>query len=37
MLIHEYFGIDTVAIWKIVQNSLPPFKTAIQQILATMD
>jgi uncharacterized protein with HEPN domain len=37
MLIHEYFGIDTIAIWKIVQNSLPPFKTAIQQILATMD
>ena len=33
MLIHEYFGIDTIAIWKIVHNNLPNFKSDIQQIL----
>jgi uncharacterized protein with HEPN domain len=36
MLIHEYFGIDTVAIWKIVQNNLPAFRRDVQRILATI-
>ncbi len=32
ILVHEYFGVDTVLIWQIVQKDLPAFKESIQNI-----
>jgi len=33
ILIHEYFGIDVVIIWDIIQNKLPFLETQVEQIL----
>ncbi len=33
ILIHEYFGIDTVIIWDIILNKLPFLETQVKQIL----
>lgn len=32
ILVHEYFGIDTLLIWQIVQHDLPLFKTQIERV-----
>jgi len=33
VLIHEYFGVDLLVIWEIIENDLPPLKDKIQKIL----
>ena len=33
VLIHDYFGIDHEIIWDVVQNKLPPLRSAIQDLL----
>lgn len=33
LLIHEYFGIDLLIVWQIIQNDLPPLKKDISEIL----
>lgn len=32
VLIHEYFGVDLVVLWDIIQNKLPSLKQAISNI-----
>jgi uncharacterized protein with HEPN domain len=34
-IIHEYFGVDYVLIWEIVELDLPAFKQKIQAIIST--
>ena len=34
ILIHQYFGIDVVIVWDIVQNKLPTLRRQINQILS---
>ena len=34
MLVHEYFQIDTSAVWKIVVNDLPRLKTQLEALSA---
>jgi hypothetical protein len=34
-LIHHYFGISIETVWSTTQESLPPLKKAIQNILKT--
>jgi uncharacterized protein with HEPN domain len=33
MLVHHYFGIDTDAVWSVVEKDLPELKLNIQAIL----
>jgi len=33
ILIHHYFGIDTDAVWSVVEHDLPELKLNIQAIL----
>lgn len=33
VLIHDYMGVDVIAVWQVTQNDIPPLKTAIQTIL----
>lgn len=33
ILIHDYFGVDLLVVWEIIQNDLPPLKIQIQDIL----
>ena len=33
ILVHEYFGIDTVIIWDIIRNKLPILEAQVRQIL----
>lgn len=35
ILIHQYFGVDLVIIWDIVQNKLPILRAQINQILSS--
>jgi uncharacterized protein with HEPN domain len=35
ILIHQYFGVDLVIIWDIVQNKLPILRMQINQILSS--
>jgi uncharacterized protein with HEPN domain len=37
MLIHEYFGIDDLMIWNVVNMNLPRLKIQIARILNAMD
>jgi uncharacterized protein with HEPN domain len=36
ILIHEYFGIDTMILWDIVQNKLPQLQEQVRRILTEM-
>jgi uncharacterized protein with HEPN domain len=36
ILIHEYFGIDTMILWDIVQNKLPQLEEQVRRILTEM-
>jgi uncharacterized protein with HEPN domain len=36
ILIHHYFGIDTDAVWSVVERDLPELKLSIQTILDKM-
>ena len=33
MLIHEYFGVDLIAVWDTIMNDLPKLKKEIMEIL----
>lgn len=33
ILVHEYFGVDSEAVWKAVQNDLPKLKPVINKML----
>lgn len=35
LLIHEYFGIDVLVIWNIVQNDLPELKRQLSKVMNT--
>lgn len=37
ILIHEYFGIDSEIVWKIIQDDLPILSSAIREILTKQD
>jgi len=32
-LIHDYFSVDLWAVWKTIQEDLPPLKRALERIL----
>ena len=32
MLIHDYFGIDTVVVWKTIKERIPEIKTLFKEI-----
>lgn len=36
ILVHEYFGIDTSAVWNVVEGDLPALKQQIEAILAEL-
>ena len=36
VLIHDYMGVDIVAVWQITQKDLPSFKEQVQLILRDM-
>ncbi|MEW6236589.1 MAG: DUF86 domain-containing protein [Candidatus Omnitrophota bacterium] len=31
-IVHEYFGIDSMLVWRIIQNDLPNLKSSLQSI-----
>lgn len=33
VLIHDYFGIDTEAVWDTIKNNIPPFKEHLEEVL----
>ena len=35
ILIHEYFGVDSLVIWQIITTDLPVFKTKIQEVVTS--
>ena len=37
ILIHSYFGIDTVIVWDIVANKIPELKHVVQEILSEIN
>ncbi len=37
VLIHNYMGVDLLAVWEITQSHLPPLKQQVQAILAAPD
>ena len=37
VLVHDYFGIDTAAVWEVVERDLPELKRQIEHLLATME
>ena len=37
ILVHEYFRIDTEAVWAAVESHLPPLETQIRAILAELE
>jgi uncharacterized protein with HEPN domain len=36
MIIHEYFGVDDLTIWNVVQKSLPDLKNKAERILQNL-
>ncbi len=37
ILVHHYFGIDTDAVWAVVEKDLPDLKWNVQEILRRME
>lgn len=37
ILIHEYMGVDLVAIWEITEKNLPPLKIQIEHIIKNLE
>jgi uncharacterized protein with HEPN domain len=35
-IVHEYFGVDLEIVWQILKKNLPEFKSALQQIKASL-
>ena len=33
ILIHEYFGVDSEAVWETIKNNIPSFKESILKVL----
>ncbi|MFM7152523.1 MAG: DUF86 domain-containing protein [Bacteroidota bacterium] len=36
IVIHEYFGVDEIVVWEIMQNDLPDFKVRLSEIIETL-
>ncbi len=36
ILVHEYFGIDTILVWEIIENDLPDLKNKIKTIVDSL-
>ena len=36
-LIHDYFGVDVMAIWETVKNDIPSLKKNIDEIISSLD
>ena len=36
-LIHDYFGVDVMAVWETVKNDIPTLKTNLDTIISTLD
>ena len=36
VVIHKYFGVDTKALWEIVQDKLEPLKEQIEKVIKTL-
>ena len=34
ILVHHYFEIETVLVWKVVEHDLPPLRIKVQELLA---
>jgi len=34
IVIHEYFGVNLDLVWDVVEKSLPPFRTRVEELLA---
>ena len=37
VLVHDYEGVDLERVWNIIENDLPPLKSAISEILPPLD
>lgn len=37
VLVHQYFVIDTDAVWAVVERDLHPLRTAVESLLARLD
>jgi len=37
ILVHDYFGIDTDAVWEVIAKELPLFETQIQALLTLLE
>lgn len=37
VLVHEYFGIDSILIWQIIVDDIPALKIMIQEVLTSLD
>ena len=37
VVIHNYFGVDEVVIWRTVQEELPPLRKAIKRMMAKIE
>lgn len=36
ILVHEYFGVDSILVWEIIQKDLPDLKRKVQDILDSL-
>lgn len=36
LLIHEYFGVDAILMWDVIQNDIPRLKTQLNDIVQSM-
>ncbi|MFN7832322.1 MAG: HepT-like ribonuclease domain-containing protein [Bacteroidota bacterium] len=36
MVIHEYFGVDEIVIWEIMQSDLPRFRGQLLEIIEAL-
>jgi uncharacterized protein with HEPN domain len=34
VIVHQYFGIDLIVVWNVVERDLPALKKSVQEILA---
>jgi len=37
ILVHDYFGIDTDAVWKVIAEDLPSLETQMKALLASLE
>ena len=37
VLVHEYFGIDTILIWQIISKDIPELKASIYEVILSLE